>query len=128
MSNYSQKLKSPKWQKKRLEILQRDEFKCKNCNSEEKTLHIHHLDYDKCEPWEYENRFLITLCEDCHEKEEMLKNFTSSSIEYLTTLGFLRSDISEIIMYLSNKIDSMNDVESFNYFKKLTKIITNGRR
>jgi len=58
---YKEKLKNPKWQKKRLEILQRDEFKCRNCNSEDKTLHIHHLDYDKCDPWQYENRLLITL-------------------------------------------------------------------
>jgi hypothetical protein len=123
---YKEKLKSPKWQRKRLEILQRDEFKCKNCNSDEKTLQIHHLEYNNCEPWEYENRYLITLCEDCHKKEEQLKPFTSNSIEYLTSLGFLRNDISKIVMHLSNKTDSMNDIDTYNYFKNITNNIING--
>ena len=29
--NYSEQLKSPKWQKKRLEIMQRDKFTCQLC-------------------------------------------------------------------------------------------------
>lgn len=125
--SYSEKLKSPKWQKKRLEILQRDNFKCLCCNNDEKTLHIHHLEYNNCEPWEYENASLITLCEDCHNNEEFLKNFTSPSIEYLTRLGFLRSDISKIVNHISNKTDSMSDTETYSYFKNITNTIINGR-
>jgi hypothetical protein len=124
---YSDKLKSPKWQKKRLEILNRDNFTCRMCGSEDKTLHIHHLEYYNCEPWEYDNRLLITLCENCHESEEFLKPFTSASIEYLTNLGFLRKDIANIVSHISNKLDTMNDVESFEYFKKLTKTIVDGK-
>ena len=68
MSNYSELLKSPKWQKKRLEILERDEFKCQACGEKEKTLHVHHVIYDNSlKPWEYSNWKLITLCEDCHK-------------------------------------------------------------
>ena len=126
MSTYKEKLKHPKWQKKRLEILQRDNFTCRNCDSDEKTLQIHHLVYNNCDPWEYDNRYLITLCEDCHKKEEFEKSFTSMGIDYLTTLGFLRSDISNIVCYFSNKTDSMNDVETFEYFKTITKKLTNG--
>lgn len=63
--NYSQKLKDPRWQKKRLEILQRDEFKCCYCNDEKTELQIHHLKYRK-EPWDVDNQHLITLCKDCH--------------------------------------------------------------
>ena len=40
---YSQKLRDPKWQKKRLEVLQRDEFCCQLCNDKETELHIHHI-------------------------------------------------------------------------------------
>lgn len=68
---YSEKLRHPKWQKKRLEILQRDDFKCQSpgCFNEDKTLHVHHLDYEKdAEPWDYPNEWLITLCEDCHQQ------------------------------------------------------------
>ena len=32
---YSDKLKSPKWQKKRLEILSLKDFKCEVCNNED---------------------------------------------------------------------------------------------
>lgn len=41
-SKYSQLLKDPRWQKKRLEILDRDDWKCTHCEAEHKTLHVHH--------------------------------------------------------------------------------------
>ena len=66
--NYSDLLKDPRWQKKRLEILQRDDFRCQSCDDNTSTLHVHHLKYDNdLKPWEYENDDLITLCETCHE-------------------------------------------------------------
>lgn len=65
--SYSDKLKSPKWQKKRLEIMKRDDFTCKKCGDTETQLHVHHKEYiNGLDPWEYDNKFLITLCEDCH--------------------------------------------------------------
>jgi 5-methylcytosine-specific restriction endonuclease McrA len=65
--SYIELLKNPKWQRKRLEILQRDNFKCLCCDDGETTLHIHHVRYIKGnKPWEYENEDLITLCEYCH--------------------------------------------------------------
>ena len=64
---YSDKLKSPKWQKKRLEIMKRDNFTCKKCGDIETQLHVHHKEYiNGLDPWEYLNKYLITLCEDCH--------------------------------------------------------------
>lgn len=66
-TDYFEKLKDPRWQKKRLEIFERDGWRCKECYSKEKTLHVHHLFYLKGkEPWEIPNGFLVTLCEDCH--------------------------------------------------------------
>lgn len=64
---YAEKLLDPRWQKKRLEILARDNWQCQECLSSEKTLHVHHLDYERdTEPWEYPEDFLITLCKNCH--------------------------------------------------------------
>ncbi len=40
---YSEKLKDPRWQKKRLEIFQRDEFHCQQCGDGENTLCVHYL-------------------------------------------------------------------------------------
>jgi hypothetical protein len=51
--DYSQKLKDPRWQKKRLEILERDGWKCMACGDKEKTLHVHHIFYlPGKEPWD----------------------------------------------------------------------------
>jgi len=64
--SYSDLLKDPRWQRKRLEILDRDGWTCRECSSREKTLHVHHRSYDGRKPWEYEEDLLLTLCEDCH--------------------------------------------------------------
>lgn len=63
---YSEKLKHPKWQRKRLEIMQRDGFKCKLCGDKESELHIHHEEYEG-DPWDVDNKFLHTLCSECHD-------------------------------------------------------------
>jgi len=64
---YAEQLQSPKWQKKRLEIFNRDKWTCRLCGDKAKTLHVHHLLYcHGLRPWEYDNDFLITLCHDCH--------------------------------------------------------------
>ena len=63
--NYQEQIKSPKWQRRRLEILNRDNFTCQICGCQEKTLNVHHLMYDKNkEIWDYDDWQLITLCED----------------------------------------------------------------
>jgi hypothetical protein len=67
---YAEKLRDPRWQKRRLEILNRDEFTCRSCGDSESTLHVHHRCYiSGKEPWEYEDDYLVTLCEDCHKSE-----------------------------------------------------------
>lgn len=73
MTTYLEKLKSPKWQKKRLEILQRDNFTCQLCSDTETELQVHHLKYTG-EPYEAPNNDLQTLCKHCHELIEHLKD------------------------------------------------------
>lgn len=69
--SYSDKLKDPRWQKMRLEIMERDGFKCRKCEAKDKTLHVHHFYYTKrAQPWEYNKEALVTLCEGCHEEVE----------------------------------------------------------
>ncbi len=65
---YREKFKDPRWQKKRLEIMERDGFKCRCCGSEKSTLNVHHSYYVKGrDPWHYPQFSLRTLCEECHE-------------------------------------------------------------
>ena len=66
---YAEMLRDPRWQRRRLEILSRDEFTCQRCRSTTKELHAHHKFYlsGGKSPWEYGDEHLITLCLDCHE-------------------------------------------------------------
>ena len=67
---YSEKLRDPRWQKMRLQIMERDKFTCQKCRSTTKTLNVHHTEYRAgCEPWGYPQGLLVTLCEDCHKGE-----------------------------------------------------------
>ena len=63
---YAEKLRHPLWQKKRLEIFNRDGWKCRFCETEIKNLQVHHVIYGKREPWDYPDYLYQTLCEDCH--------------------------------------------------------------
>ena len=72
MKTYSDKLKDPRWQKKRLEIMQRDEWKCQGCGDKKNTLNVHHLRYiENKKPWEYEDMYYMTLCDECHIKAHL---------------------------------------------------------
>lgn len=72
---YAEKLKDPRWKQKRMEILQRDEFRCRECRHDDLPLNVHHIIYLKeAEPWEYDNNYLITLCEECHKIEHQFDN------------------------------------------------------
>lgn len=66
--SYTEQLKNPKWQKKRLEILQRDNFTCQYCNDTNSQLNVHHLIYETKYAWEADNAILITLCDKCHKR------------------------------------------------------------
>lgn len=101
-NSYQNKLRDPRWQKKRLEIFQRDEFTCKRCGCQGKTLHVHHLDYYK-EPWDAPNTFLITLCELCHESETKDRQEAEKTIiKALKRRGFFSSDLEEIAEGIEN--------------------------
>lgn len=79
MIRYSEKLRDPRWQRKRLEIMQRDNFTCRHCGDSQSTLNVHHLEYNG-EPWEVQNDLLITLCEVCHECEHAYRKKAESSL------------------------------------------------
>lgn len=69
-SDYTQKLKDPRWQRRRLQILERDNWTCQKCGDTETTLMVHHRLYrPDTDPWDYSEHELVTLCKDCHEQE-----------------------------------------------------------
>lgn len=67
-TTYSEKLKDPRWQRKRLEIMERDSFKCVKCGSDKTELQVHHKTYKSgAEPWEYPDDNFETMCVNCHK-------------------------------------------------------------
>ena len=71
---YTDKLKHPNWQKKRLRIMDRAGFRCEICNSADITLHVHHGYYERgVDPWEYPDDTLYCICEECHRTVEANK-------------------------------------------------------
>lgn len=95
--NYKEKLLDPRWQRKRLEILQRDNFSCQSCADDASTLHVHHMVYTSGDPWDIDNDFLITLCESCHRNEELGKIESERCVvRDLRKAGFLNDDMVEL--------------------------------
>ena len=101
---YSEKLRDPRWQKKRLEILSRDCFTCRGCGDKTRTLHVHHRNYQRGkEPWDYANSVLVTLCEDCHEYERTGRTEeTDRLLEALRINGYLASEIGSLADWVVN--------------------------
>ena len=102
---YTEKLKNPRWQKKRLEILERDGWQCRSCWENNKTLHVHHMSYDKdLKPWEYDNNKLLTLCEDCHELLHVLDKL-DFNMDHIIILAKCLSDFEyeDINKWLKDK-------------------------
>lgn len=85
---YAERLRDPRWQRKRLEILSRDKFTCVQCGDFKSTLHVHHANgyRNGLMPWEYPDRELKTLCENCHNQEHApvkpLKIYLAGKIEH----------------------------------------------
>ena len=66
---YSLLLNNPLWQRKRLEIMQRDNFSCCICGSNTNTLNVHHRYYESDKfPWEYPDDCFLTVCVNCHQE------------------------------------------------------------
>lgn len=76
---YRELLLDPRWQRRRCEVLMRDDFTCQECWTTNKTLCVHHNYYDKdLMPWDYRvddewPHALETLCVDCHAYRDEIR-------------------------------------------------------
>jgi hypothetical protein len=101
-SSYWEKLKDPRWQKKRLEVMELRNFECEDCGDGSKTLNVHHRAYKKnADPWDYDESELMCLCEDCHKKEHVLGDMLTQALyEYKTESGGIGLTKERLIGYL----------------------------
>lgn len=93
---YKDKLGTAAWQRRKTEILVRDNLKCQayNCKTPDALLHVHHKDYlGGLRPENYPDDMLITLCENCHKKENLRFNYEQQFYDALKLQGFLLPDI-----------------------------------
>jgi 5-methylcytosine-specific restriction endonuclease McrA len=99
--SYSELLKDPRWQKRRLEIMQRDDFECKHCGNNINTLNVHHKYYiHNRAPWEYSDDVLITLCESCHIEFEANKSIINDFTKVLLCNGWTPMDLDNLLYTL----------------------------
>jgi HNH endonuclease len=90
--SYRNKLKDMRWQKKRLEIFSKANWRCEGCKRTDLTLHVHHLVYRHVEPWEYKSDELEALCEHCHLKAH---NFLRGNNKFEVGQSYTRDEIQE---------------------------------
>lgn len=65
---YAEKLKDPRWQRKRLEILDLARWRCRECGRTDRQFVVHHVFYiPGREPWDYPDYMLLALCDPCHK-------------------------------------------------------------
>jgi hypothetical protein len=123
--NYKEQLKSPKWQKKRLQIFDLRGFKCESCNNQDKQLHIHHRFYIKGrKAWEYDNDVFQVLCEICHElehKKECQKNVTIPEkwVKFINQFEKKHSEDFDNLRCLLHGIDTKCNKEDFAYLSNV---------
>lgn len=100
---YSEKLRDPRWQKKRLYALDDANWTCQECKSKDITLNVHHLYYiSGRDPWDYEDTALLTLCELCHKRETFAMKPALQKLDHqFQRLGFLSGDVDFLAQILA---------------------------
>lgn len=114
---YFEKLKDPRWQKRRLEIMQKAKFACEKCGDEDAPLHIHHRIYRKGkQPWEYSDDELECLYEVCHMDAEHDRDTVAEAMADPRVASFLIPAAAEML----------NDGPLANVLQNLKKIMLEG--
>ena len=126
---YRQKLLDPRWQKMRLQVYERDGFRCRSCGGEEATLHAHHTYYRYgADPWDYPPSSIITLCADCHTLEhERIPDVKEMIVRNLCDAGLgMTQDIYDVA-YCFWSVDPQMDQDEKRRFLSAMKAVFDSR-
>lgn len=100
---HAEQREHPKWQRRRLEIMDKADFACERCGDDETQLHVHHKYYvwDN-ELWDYPDEALECLCRKCHQAVEDAKVESKSLDEEIRRLTKLLAPdyTNQIVGYL----------------------------
>ena len=106
-TDYAQKLQDPRWQRKRLEVMQAAGWKCVICGDEKEELNVHHPAYDSSlEPWQYNN--LQCLCKTCHTIQHLPKDKMKIHAKSLVTKTIWITHKAEFLSSLDLLMRSMS--------------------
>jgi|ERR1035437_80962 formyltetrahydrofolate synthetase len=113
---YSESLKDPRWQKKRLKLLEAANWECSACGCKEDTLEIHHTYYAFGVPiWDHEDQFLRVVCSSCHKQHQEMMNHA------YRVIGLVPS----AVMSISTLADNTSDMEAAESIREMLKVIYN---
>lgn len=102
--SYVELLRDPRWQRKRLEIFERDRWECVNCGAADKTLNVHHVRYlPGRPPWESPSSDLETYCDECHKEVTALKKRLKELID-----GVGHHNMARVIGYIEGLVMSQD--------------------
>lgn len=112
MTIYYEKLKTPQWQRKRLEILNDRGFKCEICFDKGSQLHVHHKIYKKgLSPWDYPAHNYAVLCDECHKESHNIIDLFNEFIGCLDVNGFFYQKNVLAFMYAFVQMEDLCGVE-----------------
>jgi hypothetical protein len=80
---YADKLKDSRWLAVRAQVIARDGGRCRDCNKKSKHLEVHHCWYKSGDPWDTPERFLVTVCPDCHNERESERMRAGAALGYI---------------------------------------------
>lgn len=82
--SYFEKLRDPRWQRRKNEKLIAANYCCEFCGDDRSNLQVHHRWYLKNrEPWEYTNEQLEVLCEKHHEMATRIQKLLKERLSLL---------------------------------------------
>jgi hypothetical protein len=124
MTPYQLLLKDPRWQRKRLEVMQRDAWTCTKCGDQNSPLQVHHKYYNfDLDPWDYPMYAMTTYCELCHAKHHFFQWFYKNAIAELLKQGFMRDDIDDIMAAVKTSLSSKNHSDANQYIEDVKNLI-----
>lgn len=112
--NYAEEVLRPEWQRRKAEIMKRDDFTCQVCGAKDKQLHVHHTYYDqRLHYWEYPDNMLVTLCCDCHNKETLLNKALKQNTHLVSasTIDILTSSMKKGVPMIK-LMDSLKELDA----------------